>query len=124
MTRICNSCDKEYQSKSAKSRYCSEACKQSAKRNRTVSPSTVSRHDKSDKSDTIDDTIATPLSKTDQLFQDDAVKRNLGEHWLAFSPITRQPECVVRSCGKKFKTQLPLLRYCSPECRSLDLGGK
>ena len=113
-TKQCKNCLTPFQGKTERAVFCSNKCRLAFHRNN----SSVSFETKTPKSETIRETI---LSKTDQLFQDDAIKRDLGDNWLAFSPITRNPVC--NHCQKAFKTRLPMLRYCSPECRSKEMKG-
>lgn len=123
MIRNCNNCEKEYEAKTDRSKFCSTKCKLSYHRNN----STVSNDTQTPENDTQRDTerklagSTAKLTKTDQLFQDDAIARNLGEYWLSFSEIVREVNC--NHCKKKFKTRLPLLRYCSPKCRTAEIKG-
>lgn len=122
----CKNCEKEYEAKTKRSAYCSDNCKVMYNRNNSSVTSTddSSVTSENDVTETIDDisTIYPSDTKTDKLFQDDAIKRNLGEYWLAFSEIVRMPKCRV--CNKSFKTRLSLLNYCSPTCRTKDLKGE
>jgi len=59
------------------------------------------------------------LTRTDKLFQADAIKRNLGAYWHTFGDTVLSKTCAV--CDKPFKTRLKLLRYCSPTCRGKAL---
>lgn len=117
MLRQCNNCGKDYEAKRASSKFCSDKCKMAFKRNNqtevSVTPVTISKDFV-----TIKDSVTKPakLSKTDQLFQDDAIKRNLGEDWLRFGDVVRSPKCM--QCGDPFKTRLSMLEFCSPKCRS------
>lgn len=120
MIRNCNNCTKEYEAPTSRSKFCSEKCKLAAFRNNKSSvplQSTVTND-----TQTPENVTETKLTKTDQLFQDDVIAREVGkehpggsESWLAFTDTIRQPEC--KQCGKKFKTRLPLLQFCSPVCR-------
>lgn len=47
-------------------------------------------------------------TRTDSLFE--ASKPN----YYKFSDTINERECPIQGCGKKFKTRLQLLRYCSP----------
>lgn len=118
----CKNCDKEYEAKTKRSTFCSDNCKVAYHRNNSsVTESTVtSENDTEHVTETPDDinTIYPSDLKTDKLFQDDAIKRDLGDRWLRFSDIVRAPSCRV--CGKTFKTRLALLNYCSPTCRRKD----
>ncbi len=121
MIRQCLYCDKSFEAKRSDTKFCSAKCKNASFRNnkRIIAVAT----DNSDTDNvTVRDTDNTTdkLAKTDQLFQDDAVKRDLGKNWLVFSEIVRQPNC--RQCGKKFKTKLQMLNYCSPDCRNEALS--
>lgn len=105
----CNNCTKEFEAKTSRSRFCSTKCKQAAFRN-NPSQRSVTNVTQTPSS------VTQTLTKTDQLFQQDVINRSLGDNWLSFSPIVRSPNCL--QCGKSFKTQLGLLRYCSPSCKA------
>src|SRR5665213_7889 len=113
-TIACIQCRKEFTSVSKKARFCSEACKQKNKRDKrlgdTILPPSVN--------DTIptgkrkaDDTI----TKTDQLFVEDAASRGLVD-WYKFDEEVFGRDCW--QCKSDFRTRLKMNRYCSPKCRN------
>lgn len=62
------------------------------------------------------------LTKTDQTFYDRAM-RDFGKPYYRFNETpVREKICDMGRCGKKFKTTLSLLRYCSYEHYSQTIG--
>lgn len=115
-TRQCVNCLTVFTPKTARSKYCSDKCKTAFNRNNKSIVTNVTETKKA-----VTERVTEKLTKTDQLFQDDAIARKLGDNWLAFSEVIRNPKC--NHCQKNFKTQLPMLRYCSPDCRAEEMSG-
>ena len=87
-TKICPLCDNKL---AGKQTYCSEACKQKAKRLRTI-----------------ERTIPTePKTELDAEFE------KYNPNFYKYSDTVREDHCIL--CKKKFKTSLPALSACSVE---------
>lgn len=96
----CSVCETEFEAKRADAKYCSNSCKLKASRD-TRKGSVTPINPKSD--------TDNPLSDTDKLFEESY------PGYYRFSDKTQDRICGV--CSKQFKTRLPLLKYCSPNCR-------
>ena|SRR3990167_3911675 len=96
-TMECYLCSKVFTPKSARAKYCSEACKQKAKRIREL-----------------DLVGGPPQTDVDKAFEKHK------PNYYRFGGVVRDVECIV--CDKKFKTSLKLLKTCSVEHRDKMLA--
>lgn len=118
MERHCKNCDKLFKPSTSRKEYCSDNCRQRSFRNNKDKSSVTNV---TQTNDSVTQRVTQKLTKIDQLFQDDAIARGLGENWLKFSDMVREPSC--RNCKARFKTRLNLLDYCSPDCRREEVQG-
>jgi hypothetical protein len=116
MLRNCLNCGKEFEG-TARANFDTDKCRVAYNRNNR----SVTKPDVTEKNVTENGTgnVTETMTKTDALFQQDAIDRGLGPDWLNMT-IIREPNCM--NCGKRFKTRLALLKYCSPDCRRKAYG--
>lgn len=88
----CLYCGDLFQAKSPKAKFCSEACKQKAKRVKQM-----------------DAASGEPKTDVDNVFN------NHKPGFYRFRDTVRDVKCII--CGKRFKTSLELLKTCSIEHR-------
>lgn len=115
---ICSNCNEEFEG-TKRAKYCSDKCrvtfnrKESIVTNVTETTPIVTERVTETQQD-----VTQKLSKTDQLFKQDAQDRGLGDFYN-FGDTVKDKVCSV--CAKSFTTMLPLLRTCSPTCKSKEL---
>lgn len=125
----CLNCNKEI---SNRAKYCSDKCrKQYERSNAGRSPNSDKRSDKPNPDTQKEPTRTGPgqdgfrdtLTATDKTFYDRAIK-DFGKPYYKFSDKIQEHTCAMGSCGKKFKTSLSMLRFCSYRHYSEALSGK
>lgn len=99
----CEQCGEEFEAKSAKAKFCSDACKMAYSRRKKAG-------------NVIEEPIATTkqepdikLSKTDQDFE------NSDPGYYMFSELEWKRTCILPECKKEFRTRLKLLKCCSTQ---------
>lgn len=116
--RVCEQCGKEI----TRGKFCSPKCKMANRRSvtnrNTVGDENVTQSvtnetvtSQKDESVTRDD-FRADLTKTDKTFYDRAM-RDFKEPYYRFEDKLREASCF--QCGKRYKTSLSLLRFCSYE---------
>lgn len=106
ITKDCLVCGIEYEAKSKKSKFCSEACKQRNKRDRQEVDFTKIE------AEPIKEECPSPHKIDKDYFNYRAEKGLL----TTLDETDYEREC---ECGKKFKTRLELMRWCSIKCHPL-----
>ena len=105
--KTCLVCNNSYAAKSARSKFCSEACKQRNKRDRQEKDFTQIVREPLD--------VECPSKyKIDREYFKYRADKGL-ETTIDDTVYTR--DCL--ECDKSFKTQLELMRYCSFKCHTL-----
>lgn len=109
---MCQNCSKQI----ARGRWCSDKCRKSFNRKSDTNPdklkSDIEKSDKIDFTTSPEVSLGFKLTETDKTFYNRAMK-DFGEPYYGFGEHTKERECILPSCGKKFKTSLSLLKYCS-----------
>lgn len=126
--KTCLNCGKEIEGKKM---YCDDACRMAFKRQpeQTSNPNTNKpEHLVPEQPNPNKDEFRATLTKTDKTFYDRAIRDFSGDkNYYRFTGDNNDgklQERVCLNCGDKFKTLMPLLKYCSYEHYSETIGGK
>ena len=107
-----------------RAKFCSDKCRKQYERNsdkRSDKANSDKPNSELGQANSDKDEFRATLTKTDKTFYDRAMRDFKNPYYIFTGEVT---ERVCDTCKDKFKTAMPLLRYCSYEHYSNTIGGK